>query len=159
MQSTKPGRPQLLKLNFSNVHTYELFKTTRCFEFEFDWSFGFWFRWYFGWNGIEMDKYSYLKVVEQYLLLYYMITACWCLRLIKNCAAAKNVYTSEYRDQKLWTIFVFCLFKRNRWLLFDPTGDSATVRIRAIKSILSLGIQYWPCHSTINVNTPSLTLM
>ena len=32
-------------------------------------------------------------------------------------------------DQKLLTILVFCLFKRNRRLLFDPTGDSATERL------------------------------
>ena len=33
------------------------------------------------------------------------------------------------------------------------------LHIRAIKSVLSLGIQYWPCHSSIIVNTPSLTPM
>ena len=32
-------------------------------------------------------------------------------------------------DQKLLMILVFCLFKRNRRLLFDPTGDSATERL------------------------------
>ena len=33
-------------------------------------------------------------------------------------------------DKKLLTIFVFCLFKRNRQLLPDPTGDSATERLQ-----------------------------
>ena len=32
-------------------------------------------------------------------------------------------------EQKLLTILVLCLFKRNRRLLVNPTGDSATERL------------------------------
>ena len=32
-------------------------------------------------------------------------------------------------DQNLLMILVFCLLKRNRRLLFDPTGNSATERL------------------------------
>ena len=33
-------------------------------------------------------------------------------------------------DQKVLTILVFCLFKRNRRLLLDSTGDSATEKLK-----------------------------